>query len=417
MAGRSVKAKASVDKALIAEADALQDRLDVLSRVVSRAEGSEAKALKEEYRQRVARRKDVLEAIRNQSLAYAAATSVATIPVRRVAERLPERTALVSYFLEPKRTLVWVVTRRGVSALRVDVGRESLNDLVGDYREAIASQQTELFRTLGTKLGRILVDPLVGSLQGIDELYVVPSLSLQYLPMAVLPWQGDRLVVDALAVCSLPNASALFYGRGPDRPGFGTIFAVGNPALDDKTKALAFAEAEVRSIGAAFKRRTILCGTDATETCVKAADMTGTDVMHLAVHGEYSARSPLESALLLVRDGRNDGRLAAFEIFAMDIPVPLVVLSACQSGTGTTSGGDEVQSLNRAFLYAGAGQVMGTLWNVNDQSTAALMQLFYESMATQGPAQALRSAQLKLRQKCPAAYHWAPFYLSGGSLP
>lgn len=417
MTGRQVKVKAAVDPKLVAEADSLQDRLEVLSRVISRAEGSEVRELKEEYRMRAARRREVLEAIRNQSLAYAAATSVATVPARRIVERLPEKAALVSYFLESRRTLVWVVTRKGVTALRVDAGRDSLNDMVNDYREAIASRQDELCRTLAGKLGRLLVEPIAGHLQGMEVLYVVPSHSLQYLPVAGLPWQGDRMVVDAMATCSLPNASALFYGRGAVRPGMDAILAVGNPALEDKAMSLAFAEAEARGISSFFKRRTVWCGAEATETAVKGADMKGLDVVHLAVHGQYSTRSPLESALLLARDQRNDGRLEAFEIFAMDVGVPLVVLSACQSGTGTTSGGDEIQSLNRAFLYAGAGQVLATLWNVNDESTAVLMKAFYEAMPTDGPVRGLRNAQIRLRQRHAAPYYWAPFYLSGGSLP
>lgn len=92
----------------------------------------------------------------------------------------------------------------------------------------------------------------------------------------------------------------------------------------------------------------------------------------------------------------------------------LVVLSACQSGIGRVEGGDEVQGLNRAFIYAGAGGVVASLWSVSDRSTFELMDYFYGGLGAKSPAEALREAQIKLMKEYPSPYYWAPFYLTGG---
>ena len=94
-----------------------------------------------------------------------------------------------------------------------------------------------------------------------------------------------------------------------------------------------------------------------------------------------------------------------------------MVLSACQSGVGTVKGGDEVQSLNRAFLYAGAAGVISSLWNVADQSTYQLMTFFYQALKKRPPDDALREAQIRLMKTNPSPYHWAAFYLTGGVHP
>ncbi len=126
-------------------------------------------------------------------------------------------------------------------------------------------------------------------------------------------------------------------------------------------------------------------------------------------------QEPLKSALLLVGDDQYDGNLETFEIYSLTMNPRLVVLSACQSGAGEVESGDEVQSLNRAFLYAGAGSVVASLWNVNDRVTAVFMEQFYKNLETMDKAQALRTAQLKIH-KIPDysnPYYWAAFYLIG----
>ena len=147
---------------------------------------------------------------------------------------------------------------------------------------------------------------------------------------------------------------------------------------------------------------------------MKQEDFSDIGYIHLAVHGVYNAQAPLQSALLLSPDAKNDGKLETIEIFGLDIPARLAVLSACESGVGKLGGGDDIQCLNRAFLYAGVGGVVATLWKVDDQSTYEFMRIFYRHLAKESPAAALSLAQRELRKKYASPYYWAPFYLTGG---
>src|SRR5262249_62237826 len=76
----------------------------------------------------------------------------------------------------------------------------------------------------------------------------------------------------------------------------------------------------------------------------------------------------------------------------------LAVLSACDTGLGDVAGGEGTFGLQRAFHYAGTRDVVASLWKVPDQSTAALMAVFYRNLWTQNlsPMESLRHAQLEI---------------------
>ena len=91
----------------------------------------------------------------------------------------------------------------------------------------------------------------------------------------------------------------------------------------------------------------------------------------------------------------------------------IVILSACETGLGRTLKGDEVQSLSRAFIYAGAGGVVSSLWKVDDKATCELMNIFYRELRSKSPAQALSAAQKNIKEKYPDPFFWAPFFFTG----
>jgi CHAT domain-containing protein len=109
------------------------------------------------------------------------------------------------------------------------------------------------------------------------------------------------------------------------------------------------------------------------------------------------------------------------EIFQLDLKAGLVVLSACETGLGKLSTGDELVGLTRAFIYAGTPTVVASLWKVQDMSTTELMASFYKNLRTMNKVEALRQAQLGLIRNQDAAgslptshpYFWAPFILVG----
>jgi len=414
LGGRSVKAKKSVDPLLTKKEKEIQNKIDMLARRLKTIKGAERESAYEAFKTLLKERRNILETIKGQSLEFAATTTVATVPARKIASFLGKETALISYFMGRGKTLIWVVNGGVVSAVSVDISSKELSDMIADYREAIDSQQEMLVADLGEEISRLLVKPIIDKLTGADRLFFVPSKALHYLPFSSLPISPERFMVQDYTISVLPNASSLFFLDKKVTPDRASILAMGNPKREKPGLSLEFAEDEVNSISKGFPRRTLLTGGDARESHIKETGLIDTGIIHIAAHGKYDARQPLKSALLLAKDLKNDGNLETFEIFFLTMNPRLVVLSACQSGIGKVEGGDEVQSLNRAFLYAGAGGVIASLWSVSDQSTYKLMEYFYDGLHTQPAADALKDAQIRLMKEHTSPFYWAPFYLTGG---
>jgi CHAT domain-containing protein len=112
-----------------------------------------------------------------------------------------------------------------------------------------------------------------------------------------------------------------------------------------------------------------------------------------------------------------DGYLRLHDIYNLNLPAELVVLSACQTGVGKQVKGEGLIALTRGFMYAGAKSVVASLWKVDDEATAALMAEFYKQMFRNKlkPAAALRQAQSNIskEKRWQSPYYWAGFFIQG----
>lgn len=162
-------------------------------------------------------------------------------------------------------------------------------------------------------------------------------------------------------------------------------------------------------------------GFDASRATATSPELSKYRIVHFATHGRInSARPELSGVLLSMVDQRGqpqNGFLRLHDIYNLNLPVDLVVLSACDTGLGKDVKGEGLIGLTRGFMYAGASSVMASLWKVDDEATAELMKRFYSGMLKDGlpPAAALRSAQMRMRQQKPwrSPYYWAAFVLQG----
>ncbi len=144
-------------------------------------------------------------------------------------------------------------------------------------------------------------------------------------------------------------------------------------------------------------------------------------ILHFATHALIDTRQPQLSSIVLSlvdEHGRpRDGFLRMHDIYNRELPVDLVVLSACQTALGREVRGEGLVGLTRGFMYAGAKRVVASLWQVDDQATAELMTRFYRHMLRGGrrPAAALRAAQRELARepRWAAPYFWAGFVIQG----
>jgi CHAT domain-containing protein/Tfp pilus assembly protein PilF len=160
---------------------------------------------------------------------------------------------------------------------------------------------------------------------------------------------------------------------------------------------------------------------EASRATATSPELSQYRIIHLATHGLLDSVHPELSGLvfsMVDKNGRpQNGFLELQDIYNLNLPADLVVLSACETGLGKEISGEGLVGLTRGFMYAGASRVMASLWKVSDSGTAALMGNFYAAMEKDGlpPAAALRAAQIKMWQqkRWRDPYYWAAFQLQG----
>jgi len=199
--------------------------------------------------------------------------------------------------------------------------------------------------------------------------------------------------------------------------------ALRDTPLANNITRLVFSRQEAQAILSLAPRATSFAALDfkASRATAISGELSKYGIIHFATHGLLNNKHPELSGILLSmvdEKGRaQDGFLQLSDIYDLNLPADLVVLSACETGLGRTVNGEGLIGLTRGFMYAGAARIVASLWKVDDAATAALMEQFYREMFTNGltPAAALRVAQRQISQqkRWRSPYYWAGFVLQG----
>jgi CHAT domain-containing protein len=160
---------------------------------------------------------------------------------------------------------------------------------------------------------------------------------------------------------------------------------------------------------------------DASKSTAMKPELAQYRMVHIATHGFLDSNHPEFSGLVLSlvdKEGKpQEGFLGLEDIYNLNLPAELVVLSACETGLGKQINGEGLIGLTRGFMYAGAKRVVASLWNTDDEASAEFMAKFYKAMQQEklSPAAALRQAQLETwkQKRWADPYYWAAFQLQG----
>ncbi len=144
-------------------------------------------------------------------------------------------------------------------------------------------------------------------------------------------------------------------------------------------------------------------------------------ILHFATHGFVNDANPELSGIVLSlvdKQGKDiRGYLRLGDLFNLDYPADLIVLSACETGLGKEIQGEGLVGLTRGLMYAGGERLVVSLWQVSDEGTAVFMQEFYKEMLqnNKSPNEALRATQLKMwsQDKWRNPNYWAAFAFLG----
>lgn len=335
--------------------------------------------------------------------------------------RLPELMRLigphqvfVEYVLDSKASYALEVSDAGMQVHTLPPASE-LGRLTQGYLAALKSG-TET-HVAARALYSALIAPITG--KAWTSLIVVPDGSLHLLPWGALQDESGGYLAQRAVVSVAPSATVLaalrresdvkaskmflgvaFSETGPETGGSATSRGISDIRGAD-IKPLKYSREEVTEANAALgSNGVILAGADASESKLKSLPLAQFRVITLAAHGLGDEAEP-DRAAIVINPGSatEDGLWQAREIRRTKLNADAVVLSACETGTGRLQGQEGVMNLARAFLTAGAKSVVASLWDVEDRSTATLMESFYQHLAKGEPiAVALRSSQLEFIQ-------------------
>ncbi|HYE16544.1 MAG TPA: CHAT domain-containing protein [Pyrinomonadaceae bacterium] len=344
------------------------------------------------------------------------------------------------------------------------------------FEARVAAADAEYWRQAAA-LSELILGPVAGELKA-KRLLVVADGALQYVPFAALPLphgaprpaqaaaaiadNGDTVpLVVTHEIVNLPSASiqaALRKETARRRSAEGSVAVLADPVFESddgrllkasggegevKTVPAALASSQVdaplssgrsfsrlphsrdeaEAIAAAASSGRVLkaLGFDASRAAALGPELGRHRFVHFATHGVVDSERPELSRLvfsLFDERGRpRDGSLLLGDIYNMDLPVEMVVLSACETGLGKDIKGEGLIGLTRGFMHAGASSVVASLWTIDDGATAELMKIFYERVLSGrvSRAGALREAQVQMwgQKRWRAPYFWAAFVMHG----
>ncbi len=452
-----------------------QRKIQILSRPHAPAQ---AAAINQEIDNLLVVYKTVQAEIRATSPRYAALTQPQPLSLAAMQDQvLDANDLLLEYFVGRDRSYLWAVTADSLTSYELP-GRAQLQAQVLTLRRELTRSRNGRigigFQRTATQLSDLLLGPVAAQL-GDRRLLVVGHEALNYIPFAALALPdattadasapllvtpgndetGERQYAPLIAaheVIALPSASTLAILRRdtanrPPAPKAiailaDPVFGINDERISKTAKVSLPPELErsARESGVLFDRipftrqeadrilelvepsqSTKAFGTEASRDFAMSPQLSQYRMLHFATHGLVNSTSPelsgLAFSLVDAAGNPQNGFLRLHDIFNLELPAELVVLSACQTGLGEQIRGEGIIGLTRGFMYAGAERVVVSLWNVDDQGTAQLMSHFYQAMLAEGqePATALRAAQLELwsHPEWRSPYYWAAFTLQG----
>ncbi|MBG6130370.1 CHAT domain-containing protein [Aquimarina sp. EL_43] len=391
----------------------------------------------------ISRRQDSLKEVleKKYSKYYQLKYDNNTLSIKEIQKRLQENTTLLEYFMVDSTLYAFVITKNDAGIKELSISE--IDKKIEAFRSSILLKNKVEYKRLGYALFNELLAPMKDQIIG-NQLIIIPDESLWHLNFDLLLTSDVKkennsklsYLIKEYAV-SYANSASLLFDEGIYKSittseirkeclafSFSNedSLSVGNQmdleVLRDAHEDLPGTRKEIKKIATIVKGRYFF-GSQAIEQNFKN-NLSDYNVLHLALHGEVDDQNPENSRIYFTKteDSLEDNILYSHELYALNIPAELTVLSACNTGMGKIAKGEGVLSLGTAFQYAGTKSLLLTGWEVSDKTTPEIMQNFYSNLSQgMNKAEALQQAKLKFLQTTDVftqdPVYWGGFYLVG----
>jgi CHAT domain-containing protein len=330
---------------------------------------------------------------------------------------------VLSYWLGEKQSYLWAVSPKEVRFFVLPAGTE-IEAAVERYRKSLVGpEDVSSSKRDGEWLYHNLIAP--AELGQGARIFVIPDGGLTNLNFETLlvPGHAEHYWIEDATVISASSLRMLAASRKSTEIQTRNLLLMGDSVAPNiKYPELAKAADQVKGVANHFPAlaEEVITREQATPSAYLRARPERFSFIHFVAHGTASRLSPLDSAIILSKDGTNEDsfKLYARDIIQRPLHANLVTISACYGAGERAYSGEGLVGLSWAFLRAGAHNVIAALWEATDVSTEQLMGRFYDEMnkgAT--PDSALRKAKLSLLKESAFRnpFYWAPFQIYTGS--
>ncbi len=317
--------------------------------------------------------------------------------------------SLLSFWIAPNRSFAWLITAQGVERFELPAAPE-IQTLADSYRKVLEGDPLAPKDDSAAKLSAALLASIAPKIPKNSRVVVVPDGPLHRLNLEALPMADGHYWIEDVELAVAPSLSVLDVQPAAQSKSALLIGAALEVSRD--YPRLANAGVELDHIAARFPGNAVLRGAAATPGCYRASNPAGYSYIHFAAHAEANRENPLDSAVILSRQG-NRFKLYAREVIDIPIHANLVTISSCKGAGVRAYAGEGLIGFSWAFLKAGSRAVVAGLSDVSDNRTEPLMNELYAGIASGAdPITALRRAKLAmLHSPGSKPYFWAPFQI------
>lgn len=352
--------------------------------------------------------------------------NVSVSQVEDVQQSLKANEVLISYSIAPKtdRVYMYIIKKEEFEAKQLPYLNDILRYIKG-FRNTVYYRLENRFDELAYQLYKWLIPKK--SITAGEKLIFITDGAIGKMPFEALLTEevengSDRQYLLQQNPIQYNFSATLLNRSSETNTTDGALLLAPVNFSEASLQTLPGSESETKSIHAMLEENSINSDlktyTEASEAFIKNNALSNYRFVHMATHGLVNESVPELSCVYFANgDNENDGTLYTNEIYTLSFNAELISLSACETGLGQVARGEGIIGLGRAFTYAGAQNLMVSLWTVSDASTANLMIDFYQNKVAKNMAlsEALQQAKLKLLQSSDysAPYYWAPFILIG----
>lgn len=374
---------------------------------------------------------------------YSTLESLDEITYLDIAQNLKENELYIDFARIAENYFVFTIDRReNISFTLLDVMKtKSINRGIISFRNAIKRKSKPSDENLAMLYGLLMKKfveddsfknktDFIVSADGILNLFpfetlinpstnkfLIESRNIHYVP-------SGKELVRLYRATSLPKSNDVVIFDNPDFNKKVTIKNRNTRLISSSLQRMVFStlpgtKEEAAAIKKILSNENVVEYAGALATKENLFSIVQPKILHIATHGFFIKKTlsnpMLKSGIALTGANNGDGVITALNLSGLDLKgTKLVVLSACETGLVNVNSLDSISGLSKAFIQAGAKNIVVSLWSVSDMGTKDLMSIFYEEIQKGASySEALKNTKLNMIKNGVPVFIWSPFILNG----